>query len=496
VSEAGLAVDKISSSAPSVRGIVVNSAAIVGNNVVRRGLAFVAVVSIARYLPVEMFGRYILVLATVELFRSVADFGIDQIAVRRLARGGGPGVVRSALALKITTSLVAVGCAQALALALGYGPQLMGYLALASLTLLFNSAAATLATFFQATLSVRRLVPVNITAGLLLLALVWAGIVLHVSVAGLLAAATIAEACALAMTYALLRRAGPRVDNGGSAGAPLGRLLAEVAPLGLGSVLVTAYFRLDTVVLAKMVGDTEVGRYGAIFRLTEGSLALATGVAATFLPLLSAYLADPASRDWALALYERGFKMLLAYGVLLASTVTVLAEPIMRLVYGTSYEGAAPGLALLIWSTVFMSLNMLQGSAFVALDRQRVFLAVKAAVLLINVALIFTLIPRFGLLGACAATVATEGANTLIQNVLLARDLPVGRLLAPALRYGGLTALAVGLYLALGRSMLVSTALGTAMGYYAMRLLALEVRSMGADRHVRRLLLHVTPGAS
>ncbi len=483
------------SMAVSARRIVGNSAAIVGNNVLRRALAFVATVSIARYLPVETFGRYVLVLATMELFRQVADFGIDLIAVRRQAQGEGAGVLRSALALKLVMSLVAIGCAQAFAASFGYGLQFMGYLALASLALLFNSFAATLATSFQATLSVRRLVPINAAANLLMLALVWAGIALHVSVAGLLLAIAIAEGCGLAMTYALLRRAAPQPGAEPLAWVPLRRFLAEAAPLGIGSALVMAYFRLDTIVLARVAGDTEVARYGAIFRLTEGSLALAAGLAATFLPLLSSYLADPASRERALELYERGFKLLLTSSVLLASAITLFSQPIMSIIYGARYAGAAPGLAVLTWSTVFMSLTTLQGHAFVALGRQRTFLAVTVAVLLINLVLIFALIPRFGLLGACAATVATEGANVVIQNALLARDLPVGRLLAPALRYGGLAALAVGLYLTLDRSLLVSATLGAALVYYTLTLLALEARSLGADRHVRRLLLQSTRGA-
>jgi O-antigen/teichoic acid export membrane protein len=472
----------------SAQAILQNSAAIVCNSVVRRILAFVATVSIARYLPVDTFGRYVLVLATMELFRSVADFGIDQIAVRRLAQREGPGVLRSALRLKLATSLVAVACAQAFALALGYGPQLMGYLALASLTLLFNSVAVTLATHFQASLSVRRLVPVNGATSLLMLVLVWAGIALHVSVAGLLAVAAIAEACGLVMTYVLLRRAGPRIDAAQPSGLPMRQFFAEVAPLGLGNVLVMAYFRLDTIVLSKIGGDTQVGHYGAIFRLTEGSLALATGVAATFLPLLSAHLADQASRERALDLYERGFKVLLASAVLIASAITLLAGPIIRLLYGTRYEDAAPGLAVLIWSTVFMSINMLQASAFVALGRQRVFFVVKAAVLVINVTLILTLIPWIGLLGACVATVATEGANALIQNLLLARDLPLRRILLPVLRCGGLAVLVLGLYLSLDRSTLISAALGVAVVYYGATLIGMEIWT-GVGLQARQRLL-------
>jgi len=472
--------------AASAHRIAVNSASIVGNNVLRRGLAFAATVSIARYLPVETFGRYVLVLATIELFRQVADFGIDHIAVRRLARDPGTGVLQPALRLKLAMSLVAIACAEAFALALGYGPQLMGYLALASLALLFSATASTLATSFQATLSMRRLLPVNATGNVLMLALVWAAIFLHVSVAGFLMAAVLAEAYALALTFLLLRRSGHSAQREPPASVPARRLLAEATPLGLASVLVMVYFRVDTIVLSKVAGEAEVGRYGAIFRLTEGSLALAAGLAATFLPLLSSYLADPGSRQRGIELYERGFKVLLASSVLLASTITLLAVPIMRLLYGASYADAGPGLAVLTWSTVFMSLNMMQTSAFVALGRQRALFGVTIVNLLINVALILTLIPRFGLMGACAATVATEGANTVIQAALLARDLPMTRMLVPALRYGGLAFLALGLSLALGRSIPVSAALGGALAAYALALLALEARSVGVSRQMWR----------
>lgn len=415
-----------------------NALAILSNLAASRLAGFVVVVSIARVLPVEQFGLYVLALATAEFCRGFVDWGIDQIAIRRLARDPeANAVVTAALLLKLGTGALSLGGIQLFAWSLGYAPPLPLYLLVASLALLLNSLATTLATAFQARLLMAGLAPITwLTSGLRVV-LVGVGIAWQVSALGFLLIALLVEAGALGLTYWRLRRLAPLPwprDR-----ALYGRLFREALPLGIMNILALLYLRIDTVILSRLAGETAVAQYGAMYRLTETALAVAIAISATSLPLLAARLGQGPPAE-GVALYQRSFRLLLAYATLAACLLTLLAEPLVRGLYGMAYVESAGVLVVLAWAILFMSLNILQTVAIIALDRSAVVTAIALVNLVVNVGLNLVLIPRLGVMGAAISTVGTEAINSGLQFFWLTRRLPLGPLAAP-LAWGLLSAL-------------------------------------------------------
>jgi O-antigen/teichoic acid export membrane protein len=87
-----------------------------------------------------------------------------------------------------------------------------------------------------------------------------------------------------------------------------------------------------------------------------------------------------------------------------------------------------------------MIANTLSTNALVASDRETAITKITAANLLVNLGLNFYLVPRYGFIGACWASLATEGVNFFLQAAVLQRILVpklLGRIapyfLAPAL---------------------------------------------------------------
>jgi O-antigen/teichoic acid export membrane protein len=95
--------------------------------------------------------------------------------------------------------------------------------------------------------------------------------------------------------------------------------------------------------------------------------------------------------------------------------ITGLAGPIIDFLYGEPFAEAAAGLAVIIWSVVFMFANILSTKVIVAFDKETSITKITALNLVINLVLNLYLLPRWGFIGACWATVATEALNFVLQ---------------------------------------------------------------------------------
>jgi O-antigen/teichoic acid export membrane protein len=88
--------------------------------------------------------------------------------------------------------------------------------------------------------------------------------------------------------------------------------------------------------------------------------------------------------------------------------------------FGPSYAGSALALTILGWATVLMSLNIQTTNALIALDRERLVMAITVVNLATNIVANLILIPRLSFNGSAYATLLTEGVNFAMQAGLVA----------------------------------------------------------------------------
>jgi O-antigen/teichoic acid export membrane protein len=105
---------------------------------------------------------------------------------------------------------------------------------------------------------------------------------------------------------------------------------------------------------------------------------------------------------------QQAFDALLWLGVAIALPVSILAEPLMRILYGAPYEGAGAALAIVIWSAVVTFLGLVTGYWLVAENLQRIYPVRILASLCTCVVLNLILVPRWGIRGAAVATVFAQ----------------------------------------------------------------------------------------
>lgn len=211
----------------------------------------------------------------------------------------------------------------------------------------------------------------------------------------------------------------------GSAGGHIA-MLRTAFPVVLTLFLHQVYFNFDTLMLGFMRSEREVGLYNATYRIIFAVIALNTVLMEAVYPTFSKLFRDGTAALRRLLEKSLSISFILALPVGIGGTV--LARPLILALYGPEYEESALALQLLVWSAVLAFLGANYGYCLVACGRQKILAWSAAAGALVNVALNLWLIPRYGIPGACLATVISQALMLLCEGAAfikqVARALP------------------------------------------------------------------------
>jgi O-antigen/teichoic acid export membrane protein len=122
--------------------------------------------------------------------------------------------------------------------------------------------------------------------------------------------------------------------------------------------------------------------------------------------------------------------------------MTILAQPLLQLLYGSSFSPAAKTLAILAWSIIPYSVVRYQAYVLLATHRQRIDLWLNVVMSLVNAGLNLALIPLYGHFGAACATLVSICLVGLLQYAYLSRALP-GSVATPSISVAVIVATAL-----------------------------------------------------
>jgi len=362
---------------------------------------------VARHLGPTQYGSLNYGLAVVGLVSLLAELGLESVVRRELIQTPARAVelVATMGGLRLAGGVVAYALLVA-GMQLGWAtPAERGLLAVLGLTL-FQPALMVTDLWFQARLRAKFSVWAQVAALTAGAAMRVALIVAGATLIGF-AWAVVAEAgVAVALLALLARREGLALRPGAFDAVLARRLVREAWPLMLSGFAVILYLRIDAIMLRAMVGEAAVGIYAAAIRFTEIWYFLPMALGSSLLPaLLRARERGPEAYAARLQAYY-DLSTGLAYGL---SVPIALAAPwLIRLAYGPAFAGAAPVLALHIWSSVFVFLGVARGLFLVNEKFTRFYLAATLTGAALNIGLNCWLIPRHGPWGAALATVAAQ----------------------------------------------------------------------------------------
>ena len=197
-------------------------------------------------------------------------------------------------------------------------------------------------------------------------------------------------------------------------------VLRECYPYALLVLLMTFYYRTDTVMLERLLPDgaTQAGIYAQGFRFFEALNMLGFLLAGLLLPMFTRLLAQRADVGPLVGTATR----LVLVGALCAAVIgTWYARPLMDLRYAEHTDASAPAFAVMVWSFLAVCITYVFGTLLTAAGDLRTLNRMAAAGMVLNIALNLVLIPRYQTLGAAWAGLITQGATALAQVLIAAR---------------------------------------------------------------------------
>lgn len=382
-------------------------------------VSLAALTLLSRYLGPERFGQYYFVIAFLTLV-NISDLGVATIAVRHLSASERAPDELMGTVLTLRTVLAAVSSVLAIGIsfALGYSYELKMAIALASLSFPLMIFSGSYTAAFAANLRMEYAVLGNIAQalfgfGAMALVTFYNGGLIKLVIAydvGILANSVVC-------LYFARKFVRPqfRFDLVHSRD-----VMREALPLGLAVLVITAYGRIDILML-KAFGDSEdVGFYGFAYRTVDLAFPLSFFFVGSVFPLLSTLHSEGAHERFK-KLYQRAHDVLSLLGMSLVTALILFSGPAVRLVGGPEYESAVRAMQVLALAIALIWLSNLANHGMIAIGRQGALLWIAVFGLAVNVGSNLVLIPIYGAEGAAASTVITEAAVLLPALYIMSR---------------------------------------------------------------------------
>lgn len=413
-----------------------NTAAQAAGKVVSTALGVVVVGLMTRLLGQSGFGMYTTAVAYFQIFALMLDLGINVMLVQMLGERAGDKAyedraVSATFTFRIITAFILLGAAPLIGLALDY-PWTLKLALFAIWGSFFSSALNQIVIGVQQRhLRMKVVAIAEVLGRLVLLAGVLAAyywrwdlvtVSLFISIAGF---ANLAVNLIAARRFASFRWNWDPVF--------WKTLIGRAWPIGLSILFNLIYFKADTLVLSYVRPFTEVGVYGAAYRVLEILVTLPFMYAGVLLPMIANAWAKQDKARFQELLRNSYTAMTLLAAPMLAGTL-VLGERIMTMVAGSEFAASGDVLKILMLAVAIIFFGTVSSHAVVALDAQRRAIPLYVVTALLTLVGYLLFIPRYGMWAAAWLTVGSECAVALGTTLLSMRISQTGLRWSPIIK--------------------------------------------------------------
>ena len=193
-------------------------------------------------------------------------------------------------------------------------------------------------------------------------------------------------------------------------------LLLDSWPLILAGLSVTAYMKIDQIMLGQMLGDEAVGIYSAATRISEVWYFIPIAIVASVFPAILE--AKKRSEAQYYARLQRLYDLMVIMGLVIAIPMTFFSGKIISLLFGETYYAAGTVLSIHIWASVFVFLGVSSSNWFLAENRQWLNLQRTLLGAISSVLLNLVLIPKYGVNGSAISLVLSQAISSWLYDGL------------------------------------------------------------------------------
>lgn len=390
---------------PNLRKILGNISWLLADRFLRMVVGFFMVAWMARYLGTSQFGLLNFAIALLAIFGTIASLGVDHIVFRDLVNESENRneIIGTAFILKLLGGLLGLALTAITIYLMRPGDRLSHMIVIIVAASLIFHEFLLISSWYQSKIESRFDIWAKNTALIMMAQIKVALIQFQAPLVAFAWAYCLENALVAFLLVIVYQGTKEKIQKWRFSWARAVELMRISWPLIFSNIAIMVYVRIDQVMLGQMAGDDEVGIYSAALKISESWLFLLLAIINSVKPSIIA--AKKVSDDF---FYEKmqkvcSFLALIVYSV--ALPMSLLATPIIVLVYGKEYAPAGIVLAVHIWSSLFTSFGMIK-DVWIAVEEHTKFAVwTSSAGALLNIMLNWFLIPINQSLGAAIATV-------------------------------------------------------------------------------------------
>lgn len=409
----------------SGHGAIASFGWLFGEKFLRLVTGFLVGVLVARYLGPTDFGRLGYCIALIGLVQFLPDLGLDAILRRELIRTPQRAgtIIATGMFLRLNAAAIGFLVVVVLAVFTTGNPEDRTVLLLLG-GVLFHPVPMVAASWFLARLEAAPATQVQLVV---MIGSAIARVVLVFAKAPLAAFALVIGVefvvSGLAVLVVALSRGMPL--NPVRPDWRLARSMLQRAwPLVLAAFSVLVCSKIDTIMVASLLGEAEAGQYVAACRISEVWYPVATALAVSALPGLLAV--EPLGRDAVMGKSREILDLSVLLSVIFILPVSFFGEAIALLAYGADFSLAGSVLRIHVWTVLFLFLGVVRNQWMVCEGRTLPLVSISLIAIMSNTCLNIITIPRFGITGAAAATLAAFAISAVLASFLWSSTRPFG----------------------------------------------------------------------
>lgn len=391
----------------TTRKIAHNTIVQVAGKAISTILGLLAIGMMTRYLGQEQFGWYITVITFLGAFGILIDFGLIPVTAQMLSepKHDKKQLLQNLLGFRFVSALLFLALAPAVALLFPYPNEVKLAIAFTAISFLAIAMGQVLIGYYQTRLKMHIQAASEVVGRLILVGGLWWVIARD---GDFLSVMWIVVASSVGYTLLLWLFASRETPVGFRFDWPVWKaIMGKSWPIAISIVFNVVYLKGDTIMLSLFADQSVVGVYGAAYRIIEVLTQLAMMVMGVMMPLLAFHWSRKKLKDFRHQ-YQQAFDIMMMLSIPMVVGAIVLAKPIMILVAGPEFAGAALPLQILSIAVFGVYLGAIFGHTAVAINKQKqvMWIYISDAVLTLAGYLIF--IPMYGMIGAAWMTVFSE----------------------------------------------------------------------------------------
>lgn len=391
----------------TTRLIAHNTLAQLAGKIVSTALGLIAIGMMTRYLGTEQFGWYVTAISFLQFIGILTDFGLIPVSAQMLSEPGydKQTLLKNLLGFRLVTAVVFLGLAPVIALFFPYPPEVKIAIAFSTISFLSVAINQILTGYLQTQLRMQVYAVGEIVSRIVLVL----GLVLFIRMgASFIPIMWVIVAATATHTIVLWLGARKYVQIGFAYDKNIWRVIVKkMWPVAISIMFNVVYLKGDIVLLSVFRMQTEVGLYGAAYRVLDIVSQMAMMIMGVIMPLLAFAWSRGLKEEFRIR-YQQAFDLALVIAVPGTVGIALLSERIIVLVAGPEYTAAGLPLALLSVAVFGVYLGAVFGHTAVAINKQKQTIWIYASDAVITLIGYLIFIPRFGMTGAALMTVFSE----------------------------------------------------------------------------------------